>query len=286
MILVIGASSFIGGYLMAALGSDRAIGTYRSTRLSNGIHFDAVTMRLTDVIEETHNFTHAVILYAEPDIDACKRDIERSRVINVDSTSRVIEDLVKLGIKPIFTSSEYVFEGTKGNYSEEDTATPTTIYGSQKLEIEKYLESMVLDYTVLRLAKVYSTDPSDNTILSGWLRQIHSDQEIRCAADQIFSPIHVGDVTATIEAIINLNLTGIFNVGGPEPCSRLAMLRVMLEHTGLNGNVTECSIKDFDFLDLRPLDLSMNIDKLIQLSNVFPRSVKSSLTQFNDSVLS
>ena len=103
---------------MAALGSDRAIGTYRSTRLSNGIHFDAVTMRLIDFIGETHNFTHDVIQYAEPDIDACKRDIERSRVINVDSTSRVIEDLVKLGIKPIFTSSEYVFEGTKGNYSD------------------------------------------------------------------------------------------------------------------------------------------------------------------------
>ena len=61
-------------------------------------------------------------------------------------------------IKPIFMSSERVFDGGLGNYSEDDPANAETVYGTQKMEIEQYLAQSGGDYAVLRLAKVYGID--------------------------------------------------------------------------------------------------------------------------------
>ena len=95
----------------------------------------------------------------KPILTLAKGTRKRSYAINVQSTRRVIDDLVELGIKPVFTSSEYVFDGEQGNYVEDDPAIPSTVYGSQKLQIEQYLTDRCVDYAVLRLAKVYGSDP-------------------------------------------------------------------------------------------------------------------------------
>jgi len=232
VILILGASSFIGRHLFQAWGPGKALGTHRSHPVPGSVFFDATRMRLLDTLPRPSQCSHAVICYAETKIDACKGDLLRSSELNVRSTKGVIDDLLRLGIKPIFLSSEYVFDGEQGHYTEEDPPNPITVYGSQKLEIERYLAQHGREHAILRLSKVLGTDPEDGTILSRWFTQIRQGEEIRCARDQVFSPIHVDDVVAAITAVIQLNLTGIFHVSNPASCSRLDLLRMLLEHLG------------------------------------------------------
>jgi len=275
VILILGASSYIGRHTFESLGGSMAIGTYRSNKVPGGLYFDATKMSLSEVLPLDVDISHAVIIYAEPGIDACKADIDRSYDINVRSTKQVIDDLIQRGIKPIFTSSEYVFDGQRGHYTEADSPNPTTVYGSQKVEIERYLSEHCDDYAVLRLAKVFGTDPKDGTILSNWLKQIRNGEEIRCARDQIFSPIHVDDVVAVAGSVIHRGLRGVYNVSNTQPWSRLGMLRELLDRLGAQANVVECNIRDFDFLDDRPLDLSMEPDKVLQATGLKFREVRS-----------
>ena len=186
MILVLGASGYIGGNIFRSFGSSRAVGTHNGNSTPGTIFFDATRMSIGDVIGPGDSFSHAFICFAEANLDACKADIERSNAINVRGTINVIDDLAKRGITPVFLSSDCVFDGQKGNYSESDPPNPSTVYGSQKFQIERFMAESLDEYAVMRLAKVFGTNPHDGTIMAGWLDQIQRHEQIRAAYDQVF----------------------------------------------------------------------------------------------------
>ena len=275
MILIIGASSYIGRQIYEFFGPSRALGTFNNNPVPAGIFFDARRMQLNDILPKDQSFTHALIMFAETGLDACKADQQRSHDLNVSSTKSVIEDLLQKGTKPIFFSSDYVFDGEKGGYTETDTPNPVTVYGSQKLEIERYLSQRCNHYTVLRLAKVFGTDPEDGTIFSTWLKQILENEEIWCARDQFFSPVHVDNVVAAAAAVIRLNLDGVYHIANSRPWNRVEMVNTLLGCLGMEAWVVECSIGDFNFLDNRPLDLSMKPAKLLEATGLELMDVRS-----------
>ena len=280
MYLILGASSYIGRNLFQALGTSKAIGTHFGNPAPGTVFFDATSGAISNILSGVTGVSHAFIVYAEGSMEACKADIKRSRLLNVQSAKSVIDQLLDKGIKPIFMSSVYVFDGELGNYSEDDPAEATTVYGAQKLETEQYLAQSGSDYAVLRLGHVYDTDPEDRRILSEWMRQINQGEVIRCARDQVFSPIHVEDVVSASIAAASLDLSGIFHVAGPERISRLHMLRLFLDHLDADAQVEECSINDFDFLEHRPLDLSMKPQKILNATGLSFRSVDSCCREF------
>ena len=107
--------------------------------------------------------------------------------MNVEDIKRLILGLIELEIKPVFTSTDQVFDGTKGDYSESDSTNPLSTYGQQKVEIELFLSTLEKEYLLLRLSKIYGIDPDDGTFFSGWLNAIRQGLPIRCAVDERFS---------------------------------------------------------------------------------------------------
>lgn len=271
-ILVFGASSYVGKHLIRKLGQDRAIGTYNRTPIDNGRHFDSLHMRVGDIFDGREQVSHAVILIGDTDPDSCVADPALSRAINVESTKTMIDDLLALGVKIIFTSTEFVFDGNRGMYNEKDKINPILLYGEQKAEIEIYLQTVAPDACILRLAKVYGLTPSDGTLFTGMFDLIRSTTTIRCAGDQIFSPVYVGDVVNAILAGIETPLSGLFHIAGPDTNSRLGFLHQVIEEEGpegvMNLEVAECSIHDFDLPEPRPLNVSMNSDKLFSATGL------------------
>jgi len=280
LFLILGASGYVGKRLFSTLGSTEAVGTHNSNSVDGSVYFDATCMSLGDIFPDMSQFSHCFIVFAEADIDACKADLDRSLSINVTAMKKIIDELINREIKPIFFSSEYVFDGEKGDYSESDSTTPNTVYGSQKREIEQYLEDNCDDYAVLRLAKVYGTDPADHTILSGWARQIAKGDRIRCARDQVFSAIHLDDVVAASVATARLDLSGIFNIAGPNPYSRLKMLQALLSQMKTGADVVECGLSELTFLDNRPMDLSMRPDRIQLATGLKFRTVDDCCREF------
>lgn len=265
--LVIGASGFIGARLYARLGPQNAIATYASRNVSRGIPFDAASMRLADTVLERHSgLTHAFILYGVTAIDACARDPEATGRINVTSTRFVIDDLVRYCVKPVFASSDAVFDGTRGLWTEEDPVNPILTYGRQKLEVERHLMERATESLVLRLPKVVSTVPGANDVLEDWLNKIERREIIRCARDQVFSPVGVDDAVDAFIRLAESAQAGIFHACGPRPVTRLEWLQMLVEEAScyrmLAPRIVSCSIRDFEFAEPRPLDTSMSPSKL------------------------
>jgi dTDP-4-dehydrorhamnose reductase len=266
-LLIIGASGFIGQELLRLLGPERAVGTFNTHKFAGGVHFDACTMRLTQLpIGMMSEITHCAILIANPLIDDYARDPQRSWDMNVRAVIDLVQDLRSFGIVPVFASSDAVFDGRTGSYDEEAPLSPIVTYGRHKAVIEWYLRSIPQPWLITRMSKTISTGAVKRSLIGGWMEDLHAGRHLRCAHDQRFSPASVEDVARALIALSERGATGVFNVGGPHALSRLELLEMLVNYirlrVPLTADITPCSIHDFNFAERRPQDTSLDSRKV------------------------
>lgn len=263
--LIVGASGPVGRRLQLALGDETALATYHRTPIPGGVFFDALSTRLADMLPEPAGVTHAFLLYGMTNMDDCARDASLSGRVNVDSMCRLIDELAARDIVPVFVSSDAVFDGTQGRRTESDAAQPVLTYGRQKLAVEQYLQRRPGRSLVVRLAKVVGTRaPGD--MLEDWMDSLDSGATIRCAFDQVVSPVHADDVAECLKRLASGGHTGLYHVAGPTVLTRLELLNMLLQelrrYRAPNAAIVPCRLNDLPFLEPRPLDCSMSAVKV------------------------
>ncbi len=267
--IVIGASGFIGRHLMAQLGPDLAVGTYHRHAIPNGVPFDGTSGRVEDLLRHLPSgFTHAFVLHGAIDTEACARDPAGTALINVEGVWRVLLGLLDAGIRPVYVSTEYVFDGTCGTWRETDIAVPSTQYGIQKLEVERRLAADPRPSLIVRLSRVVGTEFGTHSVLPPWIEEIRAGKTMRCATDQVFSPASVEDIAGALIKLAASGATGLYHLGGPTPFSRMGLLRLLLDSIQavapeVRADIVPCSLHDLPFSEKRPLDTSICIDKLL-----------------------
>jgi len=279
-ILILGASSFIGKYILDTLGEDEVIATYNNHSICNGLYFNSLKMSLSQ-LPNIKSVSHAIILLGDTNPETCVENSTKSYELNVTSIKKILDFCRDNYIKPVFTSSEFVFDGTRGNYAENDKPSPILTYGKQKTEVEKYIINNFSDYLITRLAKTYSSNLNDNTLFSSWIRQIQNKETINCATDQIFSPVYVYDVAEAIINLIKQKRKGIFHISGTKSYNRFDLLRILIEILEDKHIITsqpiikKCLINDFNLNEKRPVNVSMLPDKLIKETSFKLKSVEN-----------
>jgi dTDP-4-dehydrorhamnose reductase len=270
-VLILGGSSYVGRHLIAKINPNNVLFTYNKTTISGGVKFDSTVMDLEEVVD-LNEVNSAVILLGDTNPETCIEDVEKSENLNVRSIKRIINALSTYNIKVIFASSEFVYDGGTGNYIESDKTKPILLYGKQKLEIEHYIRKNISTHTILRFAKIYGSELDDKTLFTSWLKLVELENNIVCADDQYFSPVHIDNVVDTILFAISNEMRGIFNLAGPVRKSRMELLLILIREINkiedCNTNVLPCSIDDFNLNEKRPKDVSMNPSKLVSATGV------------------
>lgn len=283
--LVLGASGLLGRHVSRLLGPKRVVATYRSHPVDGAIHFDASTMRLRDsLLRGAHGFDAAFILYGITRLDDCARDPAGTLRVNVDSICNAIDDLVAAGVKSIFSSSDAVFDGSRGMWKESDQTNPILTYGKQKLQVERHLQGSAAPWVIARLSKLVSSAPGPRNMLNDWADQIDRNEAIRCASDLISSPADVDEAARAMIRLAEDPTTGIYHVCGPRPGSRLDFLRMLIgaigERIRIAPRVSVCRMADLDFYEPRPLDVSMQPAKLYAALGTVFRDMESICSEF------
>lgn len=178
-----------------------------------------------EVRRECSNVKPRVIINcaAMTNVDMCESDRQMASALNV----KVVENLVRAcsinEAHLIHFSTDYIFNGEKGPYTETDTPDPINYYGRTKLAGENAILTSSIPATILRTNIVYGHFPGMKKDFVTWVREsCAGGQEISVVQDQFGNPTAAADVAVATMRVIERGKVGIYNVGGPEYLDRFS----------------------------------------------------------------
>ncbi len=190
------------------------------------ISTDYLQMDITskkDVKRVVFEFEPDVILNAAgmTNVDACESERERAWRINVEGVENLIEAGRRNNTKIVHVSTDYIFDGKAGPYSETDRPSPLSYYGKTKLAAENVVRSSGLDFFVARTIVLYGYAVNAKSNFALWLVQnLEKKSPVRIVDDQMGNPTLADDLAYGILKGIELGKTGFYNIAGRDVISR------------------------------------------------------------------
>ena len=197
---------------------------------------------------------HVVLhLVAMKNVGRCEREPEHAFLTNVKATRNL---LTADNIHMIFLSSDYVFDGQHGQYTDLDFPQPSTVYGRTKKQAE--MLALQAGGTVVRSGGLYGP-PSRPGVLFAWaVEQLQHGQTIEAFTNVYNSPTYVLDLAQALIRICQHRPGGIYHAVGPERLSRFELLRLLARTLAADqGLIRPASCPEQFGTGLSPSDLSL-----------------------------
>ncbi len=188
-------------------------------------------------------------------VDGCESEKELSWKINVNGIENLVKYVKGCSAHVIHISSDYIFDGTEGPYSESALPNPISYYGKTKLAGENALVSSNINYTILRTNVLYGPTEFGRPDFVKWVVTcLRKGENIRIVNDQINNPTYIEDLVNAIINIAEMQKVGIYNIGGSEWLSRLDFTYRIAEYFELDTSlITEITTAELNQAAPRPL---------------------------------
>src|SRR5438093_3969748 len=163
MLLVVGGSGLVGSKL-AALGTAEydVIGTYSSIqpKIEKVTFVELHKERVEDgrALIEKLKPVAVVDTAAFHNVDKCEEDRDLAWAVNAAATGALAMAATDVGARYLFVSTDFVFDGTKGGYKEDDVPRPVNHFGETKLAGEHAVLAATADHLVARPGLLYGWD--------------------------------------------------------------------------------------------------------------------------------
>jgi dTDP-4-dehydrorhamnose reductase len=272
-ILITGANGFLGYYLVEQLLAKNfsVIATGKGEcRLpfTYDINFQWLSMDFTDPFS-----IHDVFEDIKPDVvvhagamskpDECEMDQMKAYLVNVEGTVQLLINSEDLKSFFVFVSTDFVFDGERGMYNEDDAPRPVNYYGRTKLEAEEAVKEYEYDWAIVRTVLLYGKNHSGhNNILKIVKEKLEKGEAYNVVDDQIRTPTYVEDLANGIVSIIEKKAKGIFHLSGKDILTPYQMAIKTAGYLKLDSSVIKkVTAANFSQPARRPLKTGFVIDK-------------------------
>ncbi len=218
---------------------------------------------------------------AMADVDSCEEHPEPARLCNEGMTLNIVESAGALGARIAHISTDAVFNGAKGSYSEEDDPDPINVYAATKLRAEKIIQENSGDHLIIRTA-IYGWNMQDKLSLAEWiLQRLESGTTMPGFKDVFFSPILVNDLSDLMLKMISREMKGLYHVSGSESCTKFDFAMKIANVFNLDGNLVQSAVlEDVPLKAQRPKNLSIRTDKISRTLGIPMPDVDTGLRRF------
>ena len=284
-ILITGASGFLGYHLLrvAVAKGFEVFGLYNSGTLSysasTNIQLDLRNyIDMGNVIDdiEPDVVIHAAAL---TDANLCQTNKELSYELNVEVTRNLAGICSDFQIPFAFTSTDLVFDGMKGNYTEDDSTNPLMVYGEHKLLAEQEVGRVYPEGLIARCPLMFGAlDASSKNYFFNFIKNLREGKSNKLFHDEYRS---VCGAKSIAEGLLHLceEVSGVVHLAGSERVSRYDLGLSIADAFSLDKNLLEsCSQKDVQMDAPRPADVSLNIQKALSYG-YSPLAYKEELKQ-------
>ena len=266
-ILVLGASGFVGNYCFSELkklSNFFVFGTYSSNKKDNLVHLDYTQSK--DFIDILDTIKPDVIIWTAglKNITMLESNHSLAELHNFLPIKSLVDyqNRTEHKIQFIFISSDYVFNGKKGEYTTDDQSNPNTIYGKSKVAAEHYIKTNSSFFTILRVGAVIG---KGSPFWDWFTGQLKSDQKIELY-DDIFSPTPINILFKAIKKSIEFKLKGLYHVSGGRGISRHDLGKLILNSLNLKTTLIKTNSSN-NYLINRSLVRSEEFNELDTLDD-------------------
>jgi dTDP-4-dehydrorhamnose reductase len=221
---------------------------------------------------------------SETNVDKCEIEKDRAWKINVEGTRNIVEACRQTDAKLIYISTDYVFDGEKGMYSEEDIPNPLNFYGLGKLEGERQASKSSPNMAILRTSVLYGTHPTKQDFVTWVMTKLKQANEITVVDDHFNTPTLAQNLASMALEIAQRDLKGIFNTSGSERISRFDFARKIAVAFGLDDSLIKpIKMKELAaWIAIRPRDSSLNTVKIQRELKTQPLSINVGLSKLRN----
>lgn len=290
-LLVIGASGLLGQHLILR-GKDyyeMILGTY----FSNPFKIEEVEALKLDIVSEQDVFElfdekrpdSAIIASALTGVDYCEEHPEEATALNEEGALNIAKACREHGTKLLYVSTDYVFDGERGDYTEDDEPNPINVYGKTKLGGERAVLDIAPDSLVARVCVLFGWNrlTAKTNFVTWVLDRIEADNPVELFQDQTITPTYADEVSGVLLELIKKQVFGVFHASGSQAVSRYDMGRLIARTFGLNDEmVVPIPTSDAGLAARRPSDSSLSVEKIEEELNMRMNPIHASLEHMRD----
>ena len=288
-IFVTGSNGLLGQKIIEVLSGIETVGVIATSgnvdKIVDVKGYNFELLDLTNHVEtayiiRTHNPDTIINTAAMTQVDKCEKQKAECWKINVEALENLIKCSNDAKAHLIHLSSDFVFDGTGGPYSENDIPNPLSYYGLSKWEGEKIVVDLADKWTIVRTILVYGVNLKMtrlNIVL--WVKDsLEAGKPIRVVNDQFRAPTLVDDLAnACIEMAVR-EKTGIFHISGPEMMSIVDIAYKVADFYNLDRSlITPVSSTELNEIARRPKSTGFVLDKAIKEINYLPHTLDEGL---------
>lgn len=217
---------------------------------------------------------------AQANVDACEENPEEAWRINGLATRYLCQAAEGLSTKLVYISTDLVYDGEKGGFSEDDPPNPVNVYGQTKLRAEA--EALKRPGTLVLRTNFFGWNVQEKWSLGEWaVHCLSAGKPIKGFCDSIFSAIYIFELAKILEKAFLKDLAGVYNCGSRTSLSKYDFLRTIAGKLGLDeGLIERISVHDFGFKARRARNLSLNVAKLSRAVGMRMPSLEESIDLF------
>lgn len=272
-VFVTGANGFIGSYVVDHLLKE-GYEVFASSRTGDLSSFNSNKNYRFIQVDFADPFSlHDAFEFVQPDVvvhcgamskpDDCERNQADAFDTNVYGTVQLLLNAEPCKAFFVHLSTDFIFNGEKGMYSEDDLPDPVSYYGKTKRDAEEAVMEYKHDWAIVRTCFVYGKPfYGGDCFISMIVKKLKNNEPFKVVNDQLRTPTHAADLAKGIAAIIAKNATGIFNLSGEDVLTPYEMALATADHLGIKDHQLTPVTKDiFKELAERPLKGGLSIEK-------------------------
>ena len=204
-----------------------------------------------------HCAAYTAVDAAEDNVDVCMK-------VNAGGTRNIAEVCKKLGIKMMYISTDYVFDGQGTRpWEPDDDRHPLNVYGQSKYEGELAVEELVEKFFTVRIAWVFGVNGKN--FIKTMLRLGQERGAASVVDDQIGSPTYTYDLARLLVDMIQTDKYGRYHATNEGLCSWYEFACEIFRAAGMDVKVTPVHSDEYPAAKAkRPMNSRMSKEKLTE----------------------
>jgi dTDP-4-dehydrorhamnose reductase len=288
-ILVTGANGLLGQKLVQKLSRRDAVhliatgvGANRNP-MDEGYVYEKMDITKPDEVRkifEKYEPTEIINTAAMTNVDQCEKEQDACWELNVKAVETQLALCKEFETRMIHISTDFIFDGNAGPYTEKGTPNPLSVYGKSKLEAENLVIASGVPFAIARTMLVFGVvaDMSRSNIVLWAKKSLEEGKPINVVNDQFRCPTLAEDLAEGVVLMTMKDKSGIYNISGPDLYSICEIVLMVADHWKLDKKlITPIESNMLNQPATRPLKTGFIILKAQTELGYRPRTLRESL---------